>query len=165
MIVDTTAGRIANAAWAHAVATASTGTTAQMFGSQIAHDQYRCRTARRAGRRRPSRPGGLRRNSASARRPAIAIAIRVGIAMIVPTITPLERVEAELVVEVEVEEQRRGEEGEPERGHADQEVVEALDLPQPLERDRQRDRAARRRLGAAPRRAPTASRSGPAAVP
>ena len=86
MIVDTTAGRIVNAACAHAVASASTGTTAQMLGSQIAPTSPMPNNA-------TSRPtnaiaaGGLRRNSASARRPETAMASRVGIAMIV-AITP-----------------------------------------------------------------------------
>ena len=105
MIVDTTAGTIVNAACAHAVASASTGTTAQMLGSQIAATSPMPNNA-------TSRPtnaiaaGGLRRNSASAapardrdgeqgrdrddRRDHAA----------------LERVEPELVVEVQVEEQR-----------------------------------------------------------
>ena len=164
MIVDTTAGRITNAARAHAVATARTGTTVQTLGIEMATTSSTPNSATR----NPTKAiaaGGLRRNRASARRPAMAIAIRVGMAMSVPIDAPLEGVEPEVLVEVEAQEQRGAEQGEPEGGHADQEVVEAPDLAQPLEGHRQRDGQLVLDRRAAPRRAPTASRSGPAGVP
>ncbi len=63
-----------------------------------------------------------------------------GTAVIVATIPRSNALQPELVLEVEAQEQRRREQREPERGHPDEEVVEAADLAQALERDRQRDR-------------------------
>ena len=84
MMVETTAGRMTNAAWAQAVASASTGTVVQMLGIEMA-------TTSTTPKRATSSPtkamaaGGLLRNRASARRPEMAMAMSVGMAMSVPT--------------------------------------------------------------------------------
>ena len=53
---------------------------------------------------------------------------------------PFEGVEAELLLQEQVEEQREAEQGQAEAGHAQQEEVEGLDRPQALEGDAERDR-------------------------
>ena len=70
-----------------------------------------------------------------------------GIATSEPKHAALPGRQAELVLEVEVEEQRDAEQGEAERGHARQEEVEAPDLAQSLEGDARARSAARRVLG------------------
>ena len=77
MIVDTTAGRITNAARAHAVEAARTGTRVHTFGIQIAI----VRPTPNSPINTPTKAiaaGGLLRNSASVRRPAIAMAMIAG---------------------------------------------------------------------------------------
>ena len=106
MIVETTAGRIVNAACAQAVARASTGTTAQMFGIQIATTSPTPNSA-------TSRPtnaiaaGGLRRNNVVGAPARDRDRDQGRHRDDRRDDTALERVEAQLVVEVQVQEERR----------------------------------------------------------
>ena len=99
----------------------------------------------------PTAAGGLRRNRRSARGPTMARATTPGSTTSDAEHPALPGRQAELVLEVEVQEQRDAEEGEAEGRHPGQEEVEGADLAQPLEGDAERDRAARPRPRPAPR--------------
>ena len=95
----------------------------------------------------PIAAGGLRRNRRSARGAAMARAAMPGITTSDPN-TPRSHADMpELVLEVEVHEERDAEEGEAERRHAGQEEVEGADLAEALEGDAERDGELARVLG------------------
>ncbi len=138
-MVEITAGRMTNAAWAHAVDDREHGDDGPDVGHRDGDDQTDAeqgdeQTDERHGGRRAPAEQRVGSTTGDGDRDERGDGDERG------HDAPLEGVQSEVVVEVEAQEERRAEQGESERGHADEEVVEALDLSKSLEGDRQRDR-------------------------